>query len=253
MCRAVSCVVVPYRAVLQHCDIQITMLYSIVICISCAVVSCHSVFCLPVLFVLPCFVSYCTAPCQITTRMLIRSQSPDYFIRPVLVFIFQRKRCQVRAPRLVIFRSSIATKDNHPYVEQSRCRHHIVSFPFCYLPPPPSLVPSEDIRSYFGESVALYFSFLGFYTAALCGPAALGVLQLVCSVDTLHEYALYSLFNMLWVTVFLEVSAILSSPGCLRVASVMIRAGDTAWRDQISNDATIWFAAKAVTVHPVAA
>ncbi|XP_043241381.1 anoctamin-10-like isoform X3 [Amphibalanus amphitrite] len=64
--------------------------------------------------------------------------------------------------------------------------------------------PFEDIRAYFGESVALYFSFLGFYTTALCGPAALGLLQLVFSVDTLHEYALYSLFNMLWVTVFLE-------------------------------------------------
>ena len=64
---------------------------------------------------------------------------------------------------------------------------------------------TEDIRAYFGESVALYFSFLGFYTTALCGPAALGLLQLVFSVDTLHEYALYSLFNMLWVTVFLEV------------------------------------------------
>jgi len=64
--------------------------------------------------------------------------------------------------------------------------------------------PFEDIRAYFGESVALYFSFLGFYTAALCGPAALGVIQLIFSVDTLHEYALYSLFNMLWVTVFLE-------------------------------------------------
>ena len=58
--------------------------------------------------------------------------------------------------------------------------------------------------------MALYFSFLGFYTAALCGPAALGLLQLVFSVDTLHEYALYSLFNMLWVTVFLEVRRVAS-------------------------------------------
>ncbi|ROT73584.1 Anoctamin-10 [Penaeus vannamei] len=36
----------------------------------------------------------------------------------------------------------------------------------------------EEIRAYFGESVAMYFSFLGFYTMALALPAALGLLQM---------------------------------------------------------------------------
>ncbi|XP_066945704.1 anoctamin-10 isoform X3 [Macrobrachium rosenbergii] len=64
--------------------------------------------------------------------------------------------------------------------------------------------PFEEIRSYFGESVAMYFSFLGYYTMALGLPAALGLLQLVLSVDTLTEYALFAAFNLLWVTVVLE-------------------------------------------------
>ncbi|XP_050696718.1 anoctamin-10-like, partial [Eriocheir sinensis] len=66
--------------------------------------------------------------------------------------------------------------------------------------------PYEDrIRNYFGESVAMYFSFLGFYTLALAFPAALGVAQLFLSVDTLTEYALFAAFNLVWVTVLLEL------------------------------------------------
>jgi len=64
---------------------------------------------------------------------------------------------------------------------------------------------TEEVRSYFGESVAMYFSFLGFYTLALCLPALLGLLQLILSVDTLTEYALFAAFNLVWVTVFLEM------------------------------------------------
>lgn len=63
---------------------------------------------------------------------------------------------------------------------------------------------TEEIRNYFGEAVAMYFSFLGFYTMALSIPAALGLLQLMLSVDTLTEYALFAAFNLLWVTVLLE-------------------------------------------------
>nr|XP_053648258.1 anoctamin-10-like [Cherax quadricarinatus] len=39
--------------------------------------------------------------------------------------------------------------------------------------------PFQEIRSYFGESVAMYFSFLGFYTMALVVPAGLGLAQMV--------------------------------------------------------------------------
>ncbi|KAK7084474.1 hypothetical protein SK128_012412 [Halocaridina rubra] len=64
---------------------------------------------------------------------------------------------------------------------------------------------TEEIRSYFGESVAMYFSFLGFYTMALLLPAALGLLQMVLSVDTLTEYSLFAAFNLIWVTIILEL------------------------------------------------
>lgn len=63
---------------------------------------------------------------------------------------------------------------------------------------------TEEIRSYFGEAVAMYFSFLGFYTMALVLPAALGLLQMMLSVDTLTEYAFFAAFNLIWVTVVLE-------------------------------------------------
>ncbi|XP_069954159.1 anoctamin-10 [Cherax quadricarinatus] len=65
--------------------------------------------------------------------------------------------------------------------------------------------PFQEIRSYFGESVAMYFSFLGFYTMALVVPAGLGLAQMVLSVDTLTEYALFAAFNLVWVTILLEV------------------------------------------------
>ncbi|XP_071538291.1 anoctamin-10 isoform X2 [Panulirus ornatus] len=65
--------------------------------------------------------------------------------------------------------------------------------------------PYENMRSYFGESVAMYFSFLGFYTMALLVPALLGLLQVVLSVDTLTEYALFAAFNLVWVTILLEL------------------------------------------------
>lgn len=65
--------------------------------------------------------------------------------------------------------------------------------------------PLDRIRNYFGESVAMYFGFLGFYTLALSLPAALGVAQLFFSVDTLSEYALFAAFNLVWVTVLLEL------------------------------------------------
>ncbi|XP_069157510.1 anoctamin-10 isoform X2 [Procambarus clarkii] len=65
--------------------------------------------------------------------------------------------------------------------------------------------PFEEIRAYFGEAVAMYFSFLGFYTVALVVPAVLGLAQTILSVDTLTEYALFAAFNLVWVTILLEL------------------------------------------------
>ncbi|KAB7497492.1 Anoctamin-10 [Armadillidium nasatum] len=63
----------------------------------------------------------------------------------------------------------------------------------------------DEIRNYFGESVGIYFGFLGFYTLTLIAPAILGVIQMFFSVDTLSEHAFFAAFNLVWVTVFLEL------------------------------------------------
>ncbi|KAK4879968.1 hypothetical protein RN001_008114 [Aquatica leii] len=62
--------------------------------------------------------------------------------------------------------------------------------------------PIEQIRLYFGEAIALYFSFLSFYTTALIIPTVLGFLQLFVSKENVPFFCI---FNVVWVTVFLEV------------------------------------------------
>ncbi|GFG34765.1 hypothetical protein Cfor_04644 [Coptotermes formosanus] len=62
--------------------------------------------------------------------------------------------------------------------------------------------PFEEIRLYFGEAVALYFTFLGFYTLALLVPMTLGILQLFLSSESIPFFCV---FNVFWVTIFLEV------------------------------------------------
>ncbi|XP_077290700.1 abnormal X segregation isoform X2 [Arctopsyche grandis] len=62
--------------------------------------------------------------------------------------------------------------------------------------------PFEDIREYFGESIALYFIFLEFYTVAMIVPMVLGFIQFFVSHETL---TFFCIFNVLWVIVFLEV------------------------------------------------
>lgn len=62
--------------------------------------------------------------------------------------------------------------------------------------------PLEEIRTYFGESVALYFIFVGYYTTALIFPMVLGFLQSFMSSETL---TFFCVFNVLWVIMFLEL------------------------------------------------
>lgn len=62
--------------------------------------------------------------------------------------------------------------------------------------------PLEEIRLYFGEAIALYFTFLGFYTTALLFPTFLGFLQLFVSHETVPFFCV---FNVVWVTVLLEL------------------------------------------------
>lgn len=64
---------------------------------------------------------------------------------------------------------------------------------------------SEEIRLYFGEGIALYFTFLGFYTTALLVPIILGLLQMLVATETMPFFCI---FNVIWLTLVHEVSII---------------------------------------------
>lgn len=69
-------------------------------------------------------------------------------------------------------------------------------------------LPIEDIRNYFGENIALYFSFTSFYTAFLIPITLIGVVQLVADkvlgIDVLYSNLFFATLNLVGVTVFLE-------------------------------------------------
>eukprot|EP00095_Tigriopus_kingsejongensis_P011114 snap_masked-scaffold268_size230776-processed-gene-1.19 protein:Tk11114 transcript:snap_masked-scaffold268_size230776-processed-gene-1.19-mRNA-1 annotation:"Anoctamin-10" len=69
--------------------------------------------------------------------------------------------------------------------------------------------PLEEIRDYFGENVALYFSFTTFYTYFLIPIAAIGIGQFVMDrffqVDFLFSNVCFSGLNLIAVTIFLEL------------------------------------------------
>ncbi|KAK9872301.1 hypothetical protein WA026_017103 [Henosepilachna vigintioctopunctata] len=62
--------------------------------------------------------------------------------------------------------------------------------------------PFDEIRLYFGEAIALYFTFLGYYTSSLIVPVAMGILQTLIPMESV---LLFCAFNVVWVTVMLEV------------------------------------------------
>lgn len=64
--------------------------------------------------------------------------------------------------------------------------------------------PIEKIQRYFGESIAMYFSFLGFYTMALVPPAAVGLFSKIFTQSDLDLVIFFSFFNLIWATIFLE-------------------------------------------------
>ncbi|MEE6499535.1 hypothetical protein FKM82_003487 [Ascaphus truei] len=59
--------------------------------------------------------------------------------------------------------------------------------------------PIDAIRAYFGEPVALYFCFLGYFTGSLI-PMAL--LSFACAffLDSLDKYIFFAVFNVIWST-----------------------------------------------------
>ncbi|XP_026468140.1 anoctamin-8 [Ctenocephalides felis] len=69
--------------------------------------------------------------------------------------------------------------------------------------------PLDDICSYFGVKVGLYFAWLGHYTMALCVPALIGSLLwlgLLNCGQTVQDigYVLFSVFNVIWASLYLE-------------------------------------------------
>lgn len=65
--------------------------------------------------------------------------------------------------------------------------------------------PIDDIRHYFGEKIALYFAFLGYYTIALIPPAFIGIIYFITSWQSMYREAIFAVFNLIWATIFLEV------------------------------------------------
>uniref|UniRef100_A0A8C5QW77 Anoctamin n=1 Tax=Leptobrachium leishanense TaxID=445787 RepID=A0A8C5QW77_9ANUR len=63
--------------------------------------------------------------------------------------------------------------------------------------------PIDAIRGYFGEPVAFYFDFLGYFTLSLM---AMMLLSHFCALfqDSLDKYVIFAVFNILWSTVIME-------------------------------------------------
>ncbi len=61
-----------------------------------------------------------------------------------------------------------------------------------------------EIQKYFGETIAMYFAFLGFYTMALIPPAVIGSICTFYGRDNVNTQIFFSMFNLVWATVFLE-------------------------------------------------
>lgn len=64
--------------------------------------------------------------------------------------------------------------------------------------------PVQALRSYFGESVALYFNFLGYFTWGLAFRTLLELFFYVTKLKDRGGCIVCALYNMLWSTVFLE-------------------------------------------------
>jgi hypothetical protein len=66
--------------------------------------------------------------------------------------------------------------------------------------------PVDEIRDYFGDSIALYFAWLGIYTKSLVWPSAMGVIILVGGTNPNENVfnVIYSLFIALWSVGFLQ-------------------------------------------------
>ncbi|XP_056656380.1 anoctamin-10 isoform X2 [Monodelphis domestica] len=65
--------------------------------------------------------------------------------------------------------------------------------------------PLDGIRAYFGETIALYFGFLEYFTLALIPMALIGLPYYVFDWEDYDKYVIFASFNLIWSTVILEV------------------------------------------------
>uniref|UniRef100_A0A6P7G5P8 Anoctamin n=1 Tax=Diabrotica virgifera virgifera TaxID=50390 RepID=A0A6P7G5P8_DIAVI len=69
--------------------------------------------------------------------------------------------------------------------------------------------PLDEITDYFGVKIGMYFAWLGHYTTALSIPAIFGFIFWLCcngKHQTLEDvgYVMFSIFNVVWVTTYLQ-------------------------------------------------
>ncbi len=62
----------------------------------------------------------------------------------------------------------------------------------------------DEIKNYFGATIAIYFAFLEYYTFALVPLVLLVFFFSLINVDELWNNLIFALINVLWGTVFLE-------------------------------------------------
>ncbi|XP_074260128.1 anoctamin-10 isoform X4 [Saimiri boliviensis] len=78
----------------------------------------------------------------------------------------------------------------------------IPGYPQAKLYPGKSLY---SIRGYFGETIALYFGFLEYFTFALIPMAVIGLPYYLFVWEDYDKYVIFASFNLIWSTVILEV------------------------------------------------
>nr|XP_060637837.1 anoctamin-10 [Anolis sagrei ordinatus]XP_060637838.1 anoctamin-10 [Anolis sagrei ordinatus]XP_060637839.1 anoctamin-10 [Anolis sagrei ordinatus]XP_060637840.1 anoctamin-10 [Anolis sagrei ordinatus] len=68
-----------------------------------------------------------------------------------------------------------------------------------------SYQPLDEIRGYFGETIAFYFAFLEYFTFALIPMAVIGIPYYIFDWEDYDKYVLFAAFNLVWSTVILEL------------------------------------------------